>query len=473
MAEPVASPVALPEPHSREAEALRHDPYQRRPDEVLEAPRSIRDTLARIGPGMVLAASIVGSGELIATTTLGAQVGYAALWIILFSCIVKPVIQAEMGRYTIATGETGLEAFDRVPGPRLGTSWLVWAWAITVLMTLMQVGGMLGGVSQVMHLVVPQVPIRIWALVFAALTLALLLGGGYDRIERLAMVKVGLFTVLTVMAAVVLLRMPEYFSWRALAGGLTFELPSTGLATAVAVFGITGVGAVELMMYPYWCVEKGYARFTGARDAHDGSWERRARGWVRVMHVDIACSLAIYTIATIAFYVLGAGILHGRGIEPASSDMIPVLSQIYTGTLGGWAVWPFYAGAVATLYGTIFAAIASHSRVYADMCRVMGYFPRDDYAARTRYRRGFLVLLVIVGTTLYLAIEAPVKMVVFGGIAQSLLLPLIGFGTIFLRHRHLPPSVAPGAFTTVSLWICTLLTLAAMLYYAAVTLARA
>ena len=32
---------------------------------------------------MVLAAAIVGSGELIATTTLGAQVGYAALWIVL------------------------------------------------------------------------------------------------------------------------------------------------------------------------------------------------------------------------------------------------------------------------------------------------------------------------------------------------------------------------------------------------------
>ena len=46
---------------------------------------------------MVLAASIVGSGELIATTTLGAQVGFAALWIILVSCPIKPVVQAELG----------------------------------------------------------------------------------------------------------------------------------------------------------------------------------------------------------------------------------------------------------------------------------------------------------------------------------------------------------------------------------------
>ena len=96
----------------------------------------------------MLAGSIVGSGELIATTTLGAQVGYTALWLILAELPVKPVVQAEMGRYTIATGETGLEAFDRVPGPRLGANWLVWSFAAMVLMTMVQIGGIFGGVPR-------------------------------------------------------------------------------------------------------------------------------------------------------------------------------------------------------------------------------------------------------------------------------------------------------------------------------------
>jgi manganese transport protein len=449
---------------------LPRDPYQLRPEAVRPAPVSVRDTLARIGPGMVLAASIVGSGELIATTTLGAQVGYAALWLILVSCIVKPVIQAEMGRYTIATGETGLEAFDRVPGPRLGTSWIVWAWAITVTATLSQVGGMYGGVSQVMHLIVPHVPVFAWVIVFMLLTLALLLGGGYGRVERLAMVKVGLFTLITVMAAAVLTRMPEYFSWTGAVRGLEPSLPAAGLSTAVAVFGITGVGAVELFMYPYWCVEKGYAQAVGARDGTP-EWRARARGWIRVMHVDIFCSLLIYTVATVAFYLLGAGILHGRGTVPAASDMIPVLSQIYTGTLGDWAIWPFYVGAVATLYGTIFASVAAHSRLFADMCRVMGAFTRDDHDARERYRRAFTIGLVIVPALLFLVVASPVRMVVFGGIAQSLMLPLIGMGTVYLNRRHLPREVKPVPFVTASLWLCTALTIAVTVYYV-VTLVR-
>jgi manganese transport protein len=442
------------------------DPYALRPEDVSEPPGTFATALRRIGPGMVMASAIVGSGELIATTTLGAQVGYAALWLILVSCIVKPVIQAELGRYTLVTGETGLEALNHVPGPRIRVSWLVWAWALTVAATMMQVGGMYGGVSQVLHLVIPQVPIRGWTLVLLALTLSLLLGGGYARIEKLSMIKVALFTFITVMAAVVMARMPQYFSWSAVAEGLTPSLPEgRGLSTAIAVFGITGVGAVELLMYPYWCVEKGYARFTGKADGTT-AWVRRARGWIRVMHLDIVCSLVIYTLATIAFYLLGAGILHGLGTVPSSGDMIPVLSQIYTGTLGEWAVWPFYAGAIATLYGTIFASTAAHPRVYADMCRLMGFFARDDYAARVRYRNGFIVAFSIASVALFLVIESPVWMVVFGGVAQAVLLPLVGIGTIYLRHQRLPQALAPNRFVTAALWASTALALAATTTYA-------
>ena len=84
-------------------------------------------------------------------------------------------------------------------------------------------------------------------------------------------------------------------------------------------------------MYPYWCVEKGYARFCGPRQS-TRDWEQRARGWIRVMHLDIICSMVIYTIATLAFYLLGAGVLKGMGLVPAAKEMIQVLSNIYTQT---------------------------------------------------------------------------------------------------------------------------------------------
>jgi manganese transport protein len=383
---------------------------------------------------------------------------------VLVSCAIKPVVQGELGRYTIVTGNTGLEGFNRIPGPRLGVSWLVWAWALTVSLTLLQVGGMYGGVGQVLHLLWPAVGVKAWVGILLAITLAVLLGGGYARIERFAMVKVGLFTVLTVCAAAVLLRRPGAVSTQDLVSGLSFSLPPAGMVTAIAVFGITGVGATELVMYPYWCVEKGYARFVGPREAGP-EWVARARGWIRVMHLDIICSLVIYTLATVAFYLLGAGILHRMGVVPAARDTVTVLSQLYTQTLGEWSLWVFYAGVVITLYGTIFASTAAHSRMMADLVRVLGVYRREDAESRLAWRNRFVVVLATVPAVFYWLFESPVRMVVAGGVAQALMLPLIGLAAIYVRHTHLPPELQPSKTTTVMLWLSTVVMFGFALYY--------
>src|SRR5262245_26917633 len=103
MAQPITKHSTADSPLERGIETEPQDPYQLRPEDVAEPPQTFTATLRRIGPGLILAASIVGSGELIATTTLGAQVGYTALWVIVLSCFIKPVVQAEWGRYVIAT----------------------------------------------------------------------------------------------------------------------------------------------------------------------------------------------------------------------------------------------------------------------------------------------------------------------------------------------------------------------------------
>ena len=440
------------------------DPYAYHTEDVQEPPTAFWPIMKRIGPGMILAASIVGSGELIATTTLGAEVGYLALWIIIISCFLKPAIQSEMGRFTIATGKTGLASFNLVPGPRLGVSWVVWMWAVMVLVTMFQIGAMFAGVAQVLNTLMPQLVTEAWVILLLGGTLWLLLGGGYDRIEHLATLKVGLFTMLTLMSAMMLTAKPQYFSWAQLAEGFGFQLPGGGLTTAVAVFGITGVGAAELFMYPYWCVEKGYARYTGPIDSSP-DWRRRAHGWIKVMNVDIIASMVIYTVATLAFYLLGAGVLHSQGLLPKGNEMIAVLSKMYTQTLGPWALWLFYAGAIATLYGTIFAATAANSRVYADMVSLLGVYDRGDYATRVIWRKRFVVALLFIPVGLYFLKVDPSRMVKIGGVAQALMLPVIAMGVLYLRHTHMPKEVYPKTWVTLSMWIASIFTIFMMGYY--------
>lgn len=427
------------------------DPYYLDPRDIMEPPTEFSKIIRKIGPGIILSASIVGSGELIATTTLGAEVGYTVLWLIIFSCLIKALIQSFMGRYTIAKGEPSLEAFNRIPGKIGKVNWVVWAWVVMVFFTLFQICAMFVGVSQAMKLVTG-IEVVWWVLAFFVLTLLLLLGGAYHRIEGIAMIKVGVFTLITLLAAVVLTGMPQ-FSWGDVWQGMKFELPDKGLATALAVFGITGVGAAELYAYPYWCIEKGYARWTGRYEDSE-AWRRRARGWVKVMNADVIFSMIIYTVATIAFYLLGAGILHGMGEVPDASNMIPVLSNIYTKTLGEWAKWLFYPGAIIVLYGTIFAATAGHSRMLADFMRLQGVFKADDTKARNRWRDIFIVTLSGIPIIFYFIFgEKPVAMVKWGGYAQAWTLPILSFGTVYLVHRFMPKELRATPFGHILLWV--------------------
>ena len=63
------------------------------PPETSDPPRTLGAALKHLGPGIVLASSIVGSGELIATTTVGAEAGFVLLWLIILGCAIKVAAQ--------------------------------------------------------------------------------------------------------------------------------------------------------------------------------------------------------------------------------------------------------------------------------------------------------------------------------------------------------------------------------------------
>ena len=88
------------------------DPYSLDKSKIIEPPQTLGKTLKHLGPGFILSASIVGSGELIATTQLGAKAGFVAMWVILVSCLVKVAVQLEFGKRAIMTGETTFASFN-------------------------------------------------------------------------------------------------------------------------------------------------------------------------------------------------------------------------------------------------------------------------------------------------------------------------------------------------------------------------
>jgi manganese transport protein len=449
------------------------DPYALSPDAAREPPPTLGRALRQVGPGLILAASIVGTGELIATTHAGAAAGFALLWLVVLSCFIKVFVQVELGRHAVSSGETTLTSFARLPGPaRL----LVWWWLLMMLTTQAQVSAMIGGVGQCFHLVAPGVagglarPALPWAVVTVLATAVLLVRGTYRVIERSMTALVVLFTGLTVACVVLLPFNEEYaFGWRDLASGLMFRLPADPvvLLAAFTMLGITGVGASELVSYPYWCIEKGYARNVGPKDGTD-AWLRRARGWLRVMRLDAWVCLGIYTVATLAFFILGAAVLHaggGRGLPNSLDGMLRSLTDMYAPVLGPDGARVFIvAGAFAVLYSTLVAATAANARMLTDFLRVNGLIAPPSPAERFWWVRRFCVGFLALGLGLFVLFPHPVGMVAVGGFAQAVTLPLLASAAVYLRYRRTDRRLAPGRAWDAFLWLSLLALVAAAVY---------
>ncbi len=94
----------------------------RNPDGIESPPRTVTGVIRRLGPGLIIAGSIVGSGELIATTKTGAEAGFWLLWLIVVGCVIKMFAQVEFGRFSIVTGQTTMDGLAQVPGPRMAAA---------------------------------------------------------------------------------------------------------------------------------------------------------------------------------------------------------------------------------------------------------------------------------------------------------------------------------------------------------------
>ncbi len=409
--------------------------------------------LAYLGPGLIISANIVGSGELIVTTQLGAKAGFTLLWFIVFSCLIKVVVQIELGRYTVSEGVTTLAALDRLPGPRVVVSWVLWLWVPMYVGTLFQMSGMVGGMASLFAARNEVWAHTIWTLIPAAACALILSRGRYGAVEKVSTLMVVTFTLGTIAAVFALQWTPYRIGADQIRYGFGFHRPDS-FTTAFAAFGVTGMGAGELIFYPYWCLEKGYARFVGPRDEPaSAEWLERANGWLRVLRVDAWLSMVIYTVGTVCFYLLGAAVLHATGQEVAGDQMVPALSSMYVEAFGPPGGYVFLIGAFVVLFSTVFVSTASNARLFSDGAALFRILRSPSPERRARLVRassvGIPVLLVIV----YLIVGAPVYLVMIGALAQALMLPFLAFAALYLRYRLTLKTLRPGLAWTLALWV--------------------
>ena len=163
----------------RTSASVRTDPYVLDPSQVQEPPQGWRPSLRFLGPGMITSAAVVGSGELITATTLGATVGFVLLWLVFVSTLVKVAVQIELARWSISTGQPGIVGYDQVPPKVFRRGWVSYLAVLMFLQFLTSQAGVLSAAGLALSLLVPvggdptsTLSLGFWVFVMVAVAIA-------------------------------------------------------------------------------------------------------------------------------------------------------------------------------------------------------------------------------------------------------------------------------------------------------------
>ena len=433
--------------------------------DIRSAPKGLGGVLRNIGPGVVVSGSVVGSGELLVTTRMGADVGFVFLWGVIFASVIKYFIQLELGRQCLLYDDTTITSLNRVPGLRFGNaSWSAWLCLIGYASVFLSLIGILGSVGGLLASVAPFASYKVWCVVVFALVVVLLWRGIYQDLEKMVTVLVALFSLVVIGSLIFLQGTTYAFSSSDLAAGFTFHMPPQGAFVAMALMGSVGATAVELFMYPYWVREKGYPRFVGPDDGSP-EWKERYRGWMRVLAMDAGVCTAIALVITCAYYLLGASVLSTLQVVPKGIDVVDQVSLIFTETLGPTAKSIFMVGAFCTLLSTLLVFAASSGRIGADFIHLLGVGSAQNGEGRKRWSRTLQTAFPAFWLSVILFWSDPYYLLLLGQNANNLLLIPLAYGILHLAMRE-----SPGRRMGLVLELGLLLTIWAIISFTVINL---
>jgi Mn2+/Fe2+ NRAMP family transporter len=395
----------------------------------ISPPRTFSGKLKMIGPGIILAAAAIGSGELILTPRAGALFGLSIAWIILISVVYKLFLTLGLARYTIAMGEDIFVGFSHLPGPRF---WFVWTMGAIYLLGAVGYAGISLACGSALYALFPSLSMLQWAVIVVIFAYALLLSGSYKPVEKAAFL-LSFVLIVGVLYSLAALRPGAAWFFQ----GLSPRLPAGSGQTAVSLLGWTA-GGTSTLIYSFWILEKGIG---------GGRAERKDfKGWLSLIRLDTGISYLLMFFISFAFLTIGVLVLSTAGPDggpliPAREETTSVLSRLLTVATGPQTKFVFLVAAFAILYSTVIGLVDGKSRALRSAVHMI--FPKSKRISDKNMYRIFATLMCLI-IFAFLFTKSPVVLIVLISAVEAPVLSISAIALIYLMHRRLPRPMRPG-----------------------------
>ncbi|MDI3408074.1 Nramp family divalent metal transporter [Streptomyces cavernicola] len=375
-----------------------------------------------IGPGIVVAATGVGAGDLVATLIAGSKFGYTLLWAAVIGCLVKISLAEAAGRWHLATGRTLFDGWQS-----LGR-WTTGYFAIYVV-----IWGFVYGATAMSSSALPLVALfpegpdlKVWAIGMGLVGLVFVWFNKYAVFEKAMTVLIGVMFVVVVYVAIrVTPNLGEAFV------GLVPVLPDGSLLYTLGLIGGVG-GTITMAAYGYWVNAKGWTD----------------TGWMKVMRLDNRVAYVTTGIFVVAMLIVGAELLHTSGLALTQGDKGLVdLGVILEDRYGAVTAKLFLIGFFATSFSSLIGVWHGVSLMFADFVGRLrggsGTGAVAEVATGERERsgafRGYLLWLTFPPMAL-LWLDQPFGLVIAYGVLGAFFMPFLALTLIWLLNSSRTPA---------------------------------
>ena len=449
---------------------------------VVELPEKRLPFWKIAGPGAILVGLSIGAGESVIWPLIAAEYGGSMVWAAALGVFLQLWINFEVGRWTIATGETVYTGYSRVWrgfGPLFIlltiVGWIAPGWARTSGLALKALILGPGGWGSDTFWTV---------LTFAGV--ALILFGPkmiYTSVERTVEVLVAIVTIGLILVVIAVGSMD---TWKELGAGLInvgYKDPGMSVKSLFIALVFAGAGGTANLFYTFYLRDKNIgmgAQLPGLQNPLRGRSEkvpatgfifeeteenrkRFAAWWQYVKSDQILFFWALNTL-TILLFIFGAlavlrpeVVEHGLEAVPQKGRLIYDEAKILGEIWGVTGQKIFLMVGVATLFGTQLALVDGVSRSISDIIYT------NFRGAQNRSLSWWYLLIAgiwIVGGCVITFVMEQLNVselgflfnaAYMGGFAMAIYVPL----TLYMNRRFLPDFAKPKRLSTVMMLIAS------------------
>lgn len=391
-----------------------------------------------VGPGLIVAAAGIGSGDVVAATVGGATYGVVLLWAIALGAFFKFVLTEGIARWQLATGMTAIEGWTtylpmwvRV---YFGAYLVIWTVAVSAALT--NATGL--GIQTLSGGMISQA----WgAVLHSFVGFFFVFLGGFRGFDKIMKVLVGLMGFSVLACAILTLQDPG----DAARGLLIPTVPEGSNMYVLSLIGGIG-GSITMLAYNYWMREE---KMSGPR------YLRFVRADVGTAYVFTAMfGIAVMLTAYRAFYVSGVALSDAQAV----SGMAEMLGTI----LGPAGFYVYAIGFWAAVFASLLGVWQSVPYLFADYYGCMRGYSKEVRREMTQvtsmpYR---LALIFITLVPLAFAFTGrPLFIIVTYTVIGSLFIPFLAATLLYLNNRVKWTVPVPRNHWTTNLLLAVILIL--------------